>query len=63
MQQFNIQKPPPDIQKEEWTACVSPENFEQNEIGYRQLGDKVYDFLEKQVNKNIDTVYTKISLI
>lgn len=47
---FNKTRPPPDVQKEEWTACTSPENFGQNEIGYRQLGDKVYDFLEKQVS-------------
>ncbi|KAJ8924041.1 hypothetical protein NQ315_006818 [Exocentrus adspersus] len=47
---FNRTKPPPDVQREEWTACASPENFDQNEIGYRQLGDKVYDFLEKQAD-------------
>ncbi|XP_018577051.1 transmembrane protein 192 isoform X2 [Anoplophora glabripennis] len=47
---FNKIRPPPDVQKEEWTACTSPENFSQNEIGYKQLGDKVYDFLEKQAD-------------
>lgn len=49
VRQFNIKKPPPDVQKEEWNACSAPETFAQGEIGYRQLGDKVYDFLEKQV--------------
>lgn len=49
MRKFNTLQPPPDVQKEEWNACSSPENFAQGEIGYRQLGDKVYDFLEKQV--------------
>lgn len=49
MRRFNSVKPPPDVQREEWTACYSPDNFAQGEIGYRQLGDKVYDFLEKQV--------------
>ncbi|KAK4885240.1 hypothetical protein RN001_001511 [Aquatica leii] len=47
---FNKQKPPPDVQKEEWNACSSSETFAQGEIGYRQLGDKVYDFLEKQAD-------------
>lgn len=56
------------MQKEEWTACTSPENFGQNEIGYRQLGDKVYDFLEKQVSffcyyKIIKFIYVYLSLI
>jgi len=47
---FNKQKPPPDVQKEEWNACSSAESFAQGEIGYRQLGDKVYDFIEKQAD-------------
>ncbi|KAJ8926542.1 hypothetical protein NQ314_021081 [Rhamnusium bicolor] len=47
---FNKQQPQPDVQREEWTACAAPENFGQNEIGYKQLGDKVYDFLEKQAD-------------
>lgn len=46
---FNVLQPPPDVQKEEWNACSAPEAFAQGEIGYRQLGDRVYDFLEKQV--------------
>lgn len=53
VRKFNDLKPPPDVQREEWNACALPENFAQGEIGYRQLGDKVYDFLEKQVG-NID---------
>ncbi|KAF5303618.1 hypothetical protein FQA39_LY09865 [Lamprigera yunnana] len=47
---FNKLKPPPDVQKEEWNACSSAETFAQGEIGYRQLGDKVYDFIEKQAD-------------
>lgn len=47
---FNDQKPLPDVQKEEWNACSSSETFAQGEIGYRQLGDKVYDFIEKQAD-------------
>lgn len=50
VRKFNIKQPPPDVQKEEWNACSAPETFAQGEIGYRQLGDRVYDFLEKQVN-------------
>lgn len=45
-----MKQPPPDVQKEEWNACSAPETFAQGEIGYRQLGDRVYDFLEKQVS-------------
>lgn len=48
---FNKLKSPPDVQREEWNACSSAESFAQGEIGYRQLGDKVYDFIEKQVYK------------
>lgn len=36
--------------REEWIASASPENFEQDEVGYRQQGDKVYDLLGKQVS-------------
>lgn len=46
---FNKQKPPPDVQKEEWITCANPESMNPNEIGYKQLGDKVVDLLEKQV--------------
>lgn len=52
---FNKQKPPPDVQKQEWIACSAPEVAPQDEAGFRQLGDKVCDLLEKQVsvfNKN-----------
>lgn len=54
---FNKQKPVPDVQREEWMACASPENLGQNEIGYRQLGDKVYDLLEKQVGKLLNLFF------
>ncbi|KAJ8943018.1 hypothetical protein NQ318_008336 [Aromia moschata] len=47
---FNKQQPPPDVQKEEWMTCAAPENIGQTEIGYKQLGDKVYDLLEKQAD-------------
>ncbi|CAG9858118.1 unnamed protein product [Phyllotreta striolata] len=47
---FNKQKPLPDVQKEEWTNTTSPEALTQSEVGYRQLGDKVYDLLEKQAD-------------
>lgn len=47
---FNKIRPPPDVQKEEWNACSSSETFAQGEMGYRQLGDRVYDFLEKQAD-------------
>ncbi|XP_017776297.1 PREDICTED: transmembrane protein 192 isoform X2 [Nicrophorus vespilloides] len=47
---FNNQKPPPDVQREEWNACSSDQAFSQGEIGYRQLGDKMYDFIEKQAD-------------
>ncbi|KAB0804517.1 hypothetical protein PPYR_01487 [Photinus pyralis] len=50
VRKFNHQKPLPDVQKEEWNACSSSETFAQGEIGYRQLGDKVYDFIEKQAD-------------
>lgn len=48
---FNKQKPPPDVQKEEWITCANPESMNPNEIGYKQLGDKVVDLLEKQVGR------------
>lgn len=50
MRRFNKIKPPPDVQREEWNACSSSDSFAQGEIGYRQMGDKVYDFLEKQAD-------------
>ncbi|KAF5308172.1 hypothetical protein FQR65_LT06352 [Abscondita terminalis] len=50
VRKFNKHKPPPDVQRDEWNACSSSETFAQGEIGYRQLGDKVYDFLEKQAD-------------
>lgn len=46
---FNKTKAPPDVQREDWENCSAPENFGQSEVGYRQLGDKVYEFLERQV--------------
>ncbi|XP_056636208.1 transmembrane protein 192 isoform X1 [Diorhabda sublineata] len=45
---FNKQKPLPDVQREEWTSTTSPDSLAQSEVGYRQLGDKVYDLLDKQ---------------
>ncbi|KAJ8979639.1 hypothetical protein NQ317_001346 [Molorchus minor] len=50
VRKFNKYETPPDVQQEEWIACAAPENFGQTEIGYKQLGDKVYDFLEKQAD-------------
>ncbi|XP_022912907.1 transmembrane protein 192 isoform X2 [Onthophagus taurus] len=47
---FNVQKPPPDVQKEEWNACSSVDSFAHGEIGYRQRGDKFFDFIEKQAD-------------
>nr|XP_023027597.1 transmembrane protein 192 isoform X1 [Leptinotarsa decemlineata] len=47
---FNIQKAPPDVQKQEWLNCGVPETVTQSEVGYRQMGDKVYDLLEKQAD-------------
>lgn len=46
---FNKQQPPPDILKNEWLSSVNPEAVTQNEVGYYEIGRKVYDFLEKQV--------------
>lgn len=46
--QFNKQQAPPDVQQGEWLASSNPETFTQNEVGYREMGSKVYDFLEKQ---------------
>ncbi|KAG5887697.1 hypothetical protein JTB14_002018 [Gonioctena quinquepunctata] len=50
VRKFNKQKPPPDVQREEWLNCGIPDNVAQSEVGYRQLGDKVYDLLEKQAD-------------
>lgn len=47
VQRFNKQKPPPDVQREEWNACVSPEA---TEIGSPLRGEKLYDFLQKQAD-------------
>ncbi|RZC04995.1 transmembrane protein 192 [Asbolus verrucosus] len=44
---FNKQKAPPDVQKEEWNACISPEA---TEIGSPMTGEKLYDFLQKQAD-------------
>lgn len=49
VRKFNRQRPPPDVQKEEWITCGNPETMNPNEIGYKQLGDTVVDLLEKQV--------------
>lgn len=46
---FNKQRPPPDVLKNEWLSSVNPEAVTQNEVGYYEIGRKVYDFLEKQV--------------
>lgn len=50
IRRFNKQKPPPDVQREEWNACSSTNSFAQGEIGYRNVGDKAYDFIEKQAD-------------
>jgi hypothetical protein len=47
VQRFNKQKAPPDVQKEEWNACMSPEP---TEIGSPMRGEKLYDFLQKQAD-------------
>lgn len=47
---FNRQQAPPDVQRGEWLASSNPETFSQNEVGYREMGSKVYDFLEKQAD-------------
>ncbi|KAL1513682.1 hypothetical protein ABEB36_003059 [Hypothenemus hampei] len=47
---FNRQKPPPDVLKSEWLTSGNPDTFSQNEVGYREMGSKVYDFLEKQAD-------------
>lgn len=46
---FNKQQPPPDVLKNEWLSSGNPEAVTQNEVGYQEIGSKVYDFLEKQV--------------
>lgn len=46
---FNNLKAPPDVQKEEWAACASSDSFAQGEVGFQQQGDKLYEFIEKQV--------------
>ncbi|XP_018328909.1 transmembrane protein 192 isoform X2 [Agrilus planipennis] len=50
VREFNTTQPPPDVQKEEWNACSSHEQFAQGEIGYRPPGDKIYDLIEKQAD-------------
>ncbi|XP_060532095.1 transmembrane protein 192 [Cylas formicarius] len=47
---FNKEKPPPDVQRNDWAAVSSPDTLHQNEVGYRELGDKVQDLLEKQAD-------------
>ncbi|XP_044745068.1 transmembrane protein 192 isoform X1 [Coccinella septempunctata] len=50
VRRFNMQKMPPDVQKEEWASASNTDGLNQAEIGYRQLGDKFYDFVEKQAD-------------
>jgi len=50
VRRFNVSKAPPDVQREEWNACSNEHSFAQGEVGYRELGDKVYDFIEKQAD-------------
>lgn len=45
---FNREKAPPDVQRSDWLASANPDTFSQNEIGYQEMGGRVYDFLEKQ---------------
>ncbi|EFA05885.1 transmembrane protein 192 [Tribolium castaneum] len=47
VQRFNKQKAPPDVQREEWNASMSPEA---TEIGSPLRGEKLYDFLQKQAD-------------
>lgn len=50
VRRFNKQQSPPDVQKEEWNACSNENSFVQNEVGVRQMGDKAFDFIEKQAD-------------
>ncbi|KAK9875523.1 hypothetical protein WA026_007912 [Henosepilachna vigintioctopunctata] len=50
VRKFNELKLPPDVQKEEWSTVSNPDGLNQAEIGYRHLGDKLYDFIEKQAD-------------
>ncbi|CAH1183019.1 unnamed protein product [Ceutorhynchus assimilis] len=47
---FNQQQAPPDVLKGEWLSSANPETFSQNEVGYKEMGSRVYDFLEKQAD-------------
>ncbi|XP_050514076.1 transmembrane protein 192 [Diabrotica virgifera virgifera] len=47
---FNKHKPLPDVQKEDWISTTAPDTVTQNEVGYSQLGGKIYDLLEKQAD-------------
>ncbi|KAJ3648898.1 hypothetical protein Zmor_020667 [Zophobas morio] len=47
VRKFNKQKAPPDVQKEEWNACQSPEA---TEVGSPMRGEKLHDFLQKQAD-------------
>ncbi|GLV36642.1 uncharacterized protein CBL_07861 [Carabus blaptoides fortunei] len=50
VQKFNKLKILPDVQKEEWQACSTNEGIAGNEVGYRQQGDRMNDFVEKQAD-------------
>ncbi|XP_066142519.1 transmembrane protein 192 [Euwallacea fornicatus] len=47
---FNKKQAPPDVIKSEWVSSGNPDTFTQNEVGYREIGNKVYEFLEKQAD-------------
>ncbi|XP_066262296.1 transmembrane protein 192 [Euwallacea similis] len=47
---FNKKQAPPDVIKSEWLSSGNPDTFTQNEVGYREIGSKVYEFLEKQAD-------------
>lgn len=46
-----MQHPLPDVQREDWIACSANEAFAQGEVGIQPNGDRVNDFIEKQVIK------------
>lgn len=63
VRKFNIQQASPDVQRAEWNACSSLDSVQQGEVGFRQLGDKVYDMIEKQVSKFRTVKYCLTSVL
>ncbi|XP_050305765.1 transmembrane protein 192 isoform X2 [Anthonomus grandis grandis] len=48
--QFNKQQAPPDVLKSEWTNAAEVDGVPHTEVGYREMGSKVYELLEKQAD-------------